>query len=57
MTCSVFERQGSTLASSVVCDETIIKINILSQSQGHPRLREELKELRDRSAFRSLQGK
>ena len=29
------------------CDETINKINILSQSQGHPRRRAELKELRE----------
>ena len=28
------------------CDETINKINILSQSQGDPRQRAELKELR-----------
>ena len=39
------------------CGETINKINILSQSHGDPRRRAELKELKDRSAFRSLLGK
>ena len=41
MTCSVFERQGSTLASSVVCNETINKIleSVTGRSKAKSRIK------------------